>query len=131
MVCLSLDLCHDRCACLAGHKELIKFYFWVSRGGDGTGLFIPFGFCPALPPSVRVRVWLVFFLCLSLSLSLSLCLCYLCPSLIPPYLPINSGRPFNQTSYATKANEATTMQESILIFINSTTKGIYLTTSFN
>ncbi|CAN6886420.1 unnamed protein product, partial [Brassica oleracea] len=33
------DLCHDRCACLAGHKPLIKREFLFCGGmGDGTGL---------------------------------------------------------------------------------------------
>ena len=40
---LSIDLCHVRCACLAGQKNPNKKFVFCVWGGDGTG------FCPALP----------------------------------------------------------------------------------
>lgn len=46
-----IDLCHDRCACMAGQKSLIKILFFCFIGGRWYGGFIYLLFTPALPPS--------------------------------------------------------------------------------
>ena len=43
-------LCHDRCACMAGQKNLIKVFIFLFSGGDGTGIILLLFFItPALP----------------------------------------------------------------------------------
>lgn len=52
-------LCHDRCACMAGQKNLIKVFICLFSGGDGTGIILLLYFItPALPPA---GVWCFFF----------------------------------------------------------------------
>ncbi|CAF2084261.1 unnamed protein product, partial [Brassica rapa] len=57
------DLCHDRCACLAGHKPLIKSEFLLCGGlGDGTGLVYFLSSARLSLPPVCVCVRLTCFL---------------------------------------------------------------------
>lgn len=89
-------------------KSWIKIYFiGFSRGGDGTGIFALF--CPALPLLCACLVVPFFFL---LSFPLFLFSLY-------------AGLFTKRTSYATKTNKATTMQQSRMS-MNSTTRGILL-----
>lgn len=57
-------LCHDRCACMAGQKNLIKVFIFLFSGGDGTGIILLLFFItPALPLLVS-GVFLPSFFCL-------------------------------------------------------------------
>ncbi|CAN6541660.1 unnamed protein product [Malus baccata var. baccata] len=72
---LSSDLCHDRCACMAGQKNIsIKNNEFLVLRGDSMGFFcpgfplrcgvcsLPLSFCSmfqfCLPPTANSRTWI-------------------------------------------------------------------------
>lgn len=60
LCCHCVDLCHDRCACLAGQSASIKKFHFGVRGGDGTVSFYPALLPHSVSPSLSFSSFYIF-----------------------------------------------------------------------